>query len=191
MMVPHAVPYSGDGWVDTAVFALFGACLIAVFFIDLEHYIIPDQLNLFGIGLGIAYNIYRIVTKQTDWKTSILGKSIPLPESVVGILICGVAFLAVAIISYYILRKEAMGGGDIKLAAAMGAVFGVQWAMASFFIAIFLGAVVGIALMIKGRKGRKDYVPFGPFMVVGALAVIFFGDGINHLWNMYLRYAGL
>jgi len=177
-----------DWSVESLVYALFGAALIAISFIDLEHYIIPDQLNVFGILLGIGYNAYNIYTTH-EWRTEILGRSIPIPSSIVGIILCGGAFLAIAIISYYVFKKEGMGGGDVKLAAAVGALLGTQAAMWSFMLAVFLGTIVGLGLMASSKKGRRDYVPFGPFMVVGAFVMIFFGSQIQHLWDMYLNWA--
>jgi leader peptidase (prepilin peptidase)/N-methyltransferase len=175
--------------VESIVYALFGAALIAIFFIDLEHYIIPDQLNLFGIGLGLAFNAWQIFGEGKSWKTDIFGANLPVPSSIVGIVMCGGAFLAIALISYYVFKKEGMGGGDIKLAAAVGALIGTPRAMWSFMLAVLLGTIVGVSLMASKKKGRKDYVPFGPFMVAGAFVMIFFGDQVMHLWSMYLNWA--
>jgi leader peptidase (prepilin peptidase)/N-methyltransferase len=175
--------------VETIVYSLFGAMLIAIFFIDLEHYIIPDQLNLFGIVLGVAYNAWRIIKMGESWRTEMFGLRIPLPPSIVGIVLCGGGFLTVALISYYIFKKEGLGGGDVKLAAAVGAILGSQRALWSFMLAVFLGTAVGLALLASKKKGRKDYLPFGPFMVSGAFIMIFFGDGVVRLWSLYLQWA--
>ncbi|MHB0912427.1 MAG: prepilin peptidase [Armatimonadota bacterium] len=176
-------------WLDFVTYALFGASLIAIFMIDLDHYIIPDQLSVFGILLGLARDGVGIAIGERNWRTQIFGSSIPVPESVVGILVCGVAFLALAIISYYIFKKEAMGGGDIKLAAAIGANIAVGWALVSFFVAVTLGSVIGVALILAKKKTRRDYVPFGPFMVAGALIVIFFSGPLRQVWDAYVNYV--
>lgn len=184
-----ALTYLRFGWsLDTLVFALFGASLIATFLIDMEHYIIPDQLNLFGIGIGVARDVYGIVIGERDWHTNIFGASIPIPQSVVGILVCGGIFLLIAVISYYIFKKEGIGGGDIKLAAAIGATIALGPSLLSFFIAVTLGSVIGVALMASNKKSRKDYLPFGPFMVVGAMVAMFYG---RQLIDLYLNYVGL
>lgn len=86
--------------------------------------------------------------------------------------------MAIAVISFYVFKKEGMGGGDIKLAAAIGANLGILPSMLSFLIAVAIGSIIGIALILAGRKTRKDYVPFGPMMVVGAIIAIFFGQQI-------------
>lgn len=187
--VYFGVTYWRFGWtIESLVYAVFGAALIAIFFIDLEHYIIPDQLNLFGIMVGLGYDAIKIA-RTHDWHTVIFGLRIPLPHSVVGMILSGGAFLAVAIISWYVFKKEGMGGGDVKLAAAIGALLGTQAAMWSFLLAVFLGTIIGLALMASKKKGRRDYVPFGPFMVVGALIMIFFGNHVQHLWSLYLNWA--
>ena len=169
--------------LDTLQYALFGAALIAIFFIDLEHYIIPDQLSLFGIGLGIAFDLIGLATGAREPIFRIY--SVPVPASIVGALVSGFAFLAIAIISYYIFKKEGVGGGDIKLAAAIGANMLLGQAFLSFFIAVFVGSVIGIALIALKIKSRKDYVPFGPMMVVGALVSIFYGREIIRAWLVY------
>lgn len=174
--------------VDFLQYALFGAALIAIFFIDMEHWIIPDQLSVFGIVLGIGRDVYGLAngTRETfhipvPW-TSL---NIPLPQSLAGILACGGTFLTIAIVSYYIFKKEGIGGGDIKLAAAVGANLALGPAMLSFFIAVALGSFIGIGLMVIGRKTRKDYVPFGPMMVAGALVSIFYGQTLIDIWRDY------
>lgn len=186
--------YHSFGWgVDFLAYALFGASLIAIFFIDLEHWIIPDQLSLFGICVGLARDgiglaggtrsPFWIRIPWSDWE-------LPLPQSLAGILACGGAFLAIAIISYYIFKKEGIGGGDIKLAAAVGANLALGQAMLSFFLAVALGSLIGIALIVAKKKSRKDYVPFGPMMVVGAVLSIFYGQQLILIWRNYVGLNG-
>lgn len=179
-------------WVaDFVVFALFGAALIAIFFIDLEHWIIPDQLNLFGMAIGVARDFIGLAThtKEPFWiPIPGWGGRIPIPQSIAGIFVCGGVFLVIAIVSYYIFKKEGVGGGDIKLAAAVGANLTIGEAMLSFFIAVAIGTIIGVGLIIAEIKTRKDYVPFGPMMVAGAMLSIFFGRNIIDAW---LSYAGL
>lgn len=178
--VYFGLTYYWFGWgLDFLAYALFGAALIAIFFIDLEHWIIPDQLSVFGIAVGVTRDVIGLSagTAEPYW----IGP-VPVPRSIAGLLVCGAAFLALAVISEYIFKKEGIGGGDIKLAAAVGANLAIGPAMLSFMVAVFFGAVIGVGLIIARRKTRKDYVPFGPMMVVGALVVLFLGDRIVDLW---------
>ena len=182
--------YYAFGWgIDSLVYALFGASLIAIFFIDLEHWIIPDQLSVFGILLGLARDgigladgsrmAYQLPIPWTSW-------DLPLPQSVVGILVCGGVFYAIAALSGLVFKKEGMGGGDIKLAAAVGAILSLDVALLSFFAAVALGSVIGVGLIVAGRKSRKDYVPFGPMMVAGAMLAIFYGRQLIEMWRSYV-----
>jgi leader peptidase (prepilin peptidase)/N-methyltransferase len=185
------VYYCFNWSVQSLVFALFGAALIATFFIDLEHYIIPDQLNIFGVAIGIAHDGWNIATGVSDWHSNFFGWDIPIPESIMGVIVGGGVFVLIAVVSYYMFKKEGMGGGDIKLAAAIGANVGASHAMVSFFVAVLLGTVIGVSLIALKKKGRKDYVPFGPFMVAGAYSVMFFWNSIEHVWAWYLNRVGL
>jgi leader peptidase (prepilin peptidase)/N-methyltransferase len=168
--------------------ALFGAAMIAIFFIDLEHFIIPDELNVFGIVLGLVANGIAIATGNAGWTTNVLGLQVPLPASVVGIVVCGGVFLLITVASYFAFKKDAMGGGDIKLAAAVGANLALGSALLSFFLAVVMGSIIGVGLILSKRKSRKDYLPFGPMMVAGALIAMFYGQELIRAW---MNYAGL
>jgi len=156
-------------------YATFAACLIAIFFIDLEHMLIPDQLVIAGLACGLALDVYHIGISHelprlplpfTSWR-------LPLPASVQGIILGYLVFVAIELFSRVLFRKEGMGGGDMKLAAAIGAVLGPGLAGLSFILAVFSGAVLGGTLLaVLGRK-RIEYMPFGPFMAVWALAISF------------------
>lgn len=178
---------------DFFAFALFSAALIAVFLIDLDHWIIPDQLSVFGILLGIARDIYSLVTHEKGHSLLYIhipftGFQLPMLYSVAGLLLCGGIFYAIAVLGELAFKKEAMGGGDIKLAAAIGAIFPIPLALLSFFIAVFVGSFIGIAMKFIQRNKEKDnYLPFGPMMVIGVFVVMFYGQEIL---NMYLRYIG-
>ncbi len=71
-----------------------------------------------------------------------------------------------------------MGGGDIKLAAALGAFLGWKYLSLTIFLSFAVGGILAIFLLLLGRKGRKDYIPFGPAMVLGAMISLFFGEEI-------------
>jgi leader peptidase (prepilin peptidase)/N-methyltransferase len=77
-----------------------------------------------------------------------------------------------------------MGGGDIKLVAMIGAFLGWQAVLITIFLGAFTGAMAGLILMLLGKKGRKDMVPFGPFLALGALLAMVWGEDML-LW--YLR----
>ena len=195
--------------INFFVFALFTTALIAVFFIDLEHWIIPNQLSYFAIALGVVRDIAGFVMHEEGHvllriPIPFTGIHLPMLWSVAGLVVCGAVFYAIAVFGELAFKKEAMGGGDIKLAAGIGAVFcgsitaasGLSLALLSFFIAVFVGSFIGIGAMIasKGKKrtvkieGEEidaNLIPFGPMMVIGVIITLFFG---NWLINTYLSY---
>ncbi|MDO8684137.1 MAG: prepilin peptidase [Armatimonadota bacterium] len=186
------------GWqLEFFSLALFGSALIAAFFIDLEHWIIPDQLTIFGIIIGVAHDIIGVAIGQSKLMKIPLpftDATLPMLESIFGLVICGAIFYAIAVLGELAFKKEAMGGGDIKLAAAIGANLPIGLALLSFFVAVAVGSVIGIAWMITMRVMRKDaksYVPFGPMMVAGVIVVAFFGPQLIDAYMAYLRSGGL
>jgi len=95
--------------------------------------------------------------------------------SLLGLLIGSTLFYLIALVS-----KGGMGGGDIKLIAMIGAFLGWQGALFTIFSGALLGSLVGVTLMLLGMKGRKDKVPFGPFLSCGAILFILSGDDLIH-----------
>lgn len=183
--------------VDFVTFALFSAALIAVFFIDLDHWIIPDQLSVFGIVLGITRDVVGLMMGHEGHALvrvpiPFTGVSLPMLHSIVGLLVCGAIFYAIAVFGEMAFKKEAMGGGDIKLAAAIGANVALPLALLSFFIAVFVGSVIGIGMKIVQRGQEKDsYLPFGPMMVIGFIITLFFGQTIVDWYAGYLHRGGM
>ena len=158
--------------IETAFLSLI---FIAIFFIDLDHTIIPDHITLPGIVLGFALSFLP-------------GAFMRWPQSLIGILVGGGGFYLVRKIGQFVFRKEALGLGDVKFAAMLGAFVGWQKLMLVLALASFLGSIVGIAIIVLSGKGRKTYIPFGPFLVIGAWVSIYFGDLII---EAYLKLVGL
>lgn len=189
--------YMRFGWtLEFFQYVLLTSALVAVFAIDLEHYIIPDQLWIFSAIVGFTADITGLVTgwRVYPWQGMLhipvpfTGLEIPLPHSLVGFFVYGGLVLAVGVLGEKVFKKEAMGGGDVKLTAALGANIGALYGVISFFLAAGIGAVAGIVLMLGGRKERLDEIPFGPMLVMGAAVMIFFGP---HIIDWWLGYAGL
>lgn len=247
--------------MDALAYCLFTAALIAAFFIDLELYIIPDELNTFALFVAIGLDALHIAQNGTaallwGW----------MPASIFGAVICAGVFVLIQIFGFMMAGKEAMGTGDVLLARAIGALLPLRLALVSFFLAIAVGAVVGVGKIVVGRliKGKakttapsknssaptaasadnidedeqgsvlgqilfegvifmvfgdlvlnsiewvkrhrdgskkkapldedddfeatESHIPFGPFMVVGFLLAVFFGDS---LITAYMKWTGL
>lgn len=138
------------GWALTVI-------LVACSFIDLDEGIIPDVITIPGVILGLAVSFFTLGFLPALWGALAFG---------------GVLFL-VAVIS-----KGGMGGGDIKLAAVIGAFTGLPGAVITLLLSSFMGAVFGITLMLMGRAGRKTPVKFGPFLAVAAYTAYLFSNEI-------------
>lgn len=149
-----------------AVAVYLSTAFLIIFFIDLDHKIIPDSISLSGILIGFAVSF--IPETSVNWL-----------HSLIGILVGGGLFLAVAEIGDRIFKKESMGGGDIKLAAMMGAFVGWKGIVLTLGIGSFLGAIIGgTALILASDKETVRTVPFGPFLVTAALIAFYWGQNL-------------
>lgn len=158
------------------LYFLFFAALLVIIFIDFHHQIIPDRISLPGIVIGFAGSFFN---DQVTWQ-----------QSGLGILLGGGILYAVAYGYYFLTRREGMGGGDIKLLAMIGAFLGWQSLLFVIFSSSVAGSVVGIAAMIKQKKGGQTRIPYGPFLALGAMTYLLFDRQISALWNMYLALSG-
>jgi len=163
------------------LFLPFTFALIAIFFIDLQHYIIPDELSIFTIGWGILVDGIRI------WKGEQKLIAGFIPPSILSALAMAILIIVIDLLGRKIFKKESMGGGDVMLAGGMGACLGWQNALVAFFLAVLIGALWGLALIKEGKREWGTYIPFGPFLVVGSIGAIFFAP---QLIDLYLKFAG-
>lgn len=153
------------GWtVAAVVYALFYSSLLVMAWIDFNHFIIPDVISLPGIviGLGAAVTVLPI----------------GFMNSLIGVLIGGGILWFLDILSPYMFGKEGLGGGDIKLLAMIGAFLGWQPVLVTLILASLFGALVGIGLLVFKMMERGYYIPFGPFLVFGAIIALFFNSNI-------------
>lgn len=159
-----------SGRSDLLIFNLvISSFFIIIFVYDLKHYIIPDKVVFPAIGIAFVYDLLK---SDFQWKSDFL-------ISAVGA--SGFFFLIVLIS-----RGKGMGIGDIKLAFLMGLFLGWPNIIAALFLAIFLGAIMGIGLIISGKKTLKSEVPFGPFLTIGAFLALFWGEKImNFYFNLF------
>ena len=153
----------------TIIYMILCTLLIIISFIDLKERIIPDVLSLPFIAIGFIVSFFLRTLSPID--------------SLLGILAGGGSLLIIAIAGTYLFKKEAMGGGDIKLAAMIGAFLGWQLTLLSLFLGFFLGSIIGVIVLII-NKGKSDIVPFGPFIALGAMLSIFWGQAIIHWYLM-------
>jgi len=164
-------------------YSIFASGLIIATFVDIKHRIIPDEISLGGIAVGVAVNLVRPYIEHGSYDL------LPVFDSLLGVLIGGgiiyfTGFLF-DLIYFKVLKRppiqgetESMGGGDVKLLAMIGAFLGWKRALLTFFIAPFLGVVIGIVNLVS----KKDHtIPYGPFLSLGALISLFWMDKIISL----------
>jgi leader peptidase (prepilin peptidase) / N-methyltransferase len=163
---------------ELVIIMLVVALLVAGSAIDMDWFIIPDEINLFGIlgGLlaGLLMPTSGLHVGDAAWHTFSTASAGPMSgllASGIGVLVGGGTVLLCACGGYLIFRKEAMGIGDAKLMAMVGAFFGWKIAVVAFFISPFIGLVYGVPLLLQ--KG-EHVMPYGPFLSVGAIVTVLF-----------------
>jgi leader peptidase (prepilin peptidase)/N-methyltransferase len=157
------------GLSPTYIFIFFfSAALIAIAFIDLQHKIIPDVISVPGILIGLAFSFFP-------------SAGISPLDALIGAVGGGGFLFLVGTVFEKLTGREGMGGGDVKLLALIGAWMG--WKALPFIILIssLTGAVIGGVSLVISRQGVRSRIPFGPFLALGALVFLFFGDEIA-LW---------
>ena len=150
--------------VQTLIYIILSSALVIIAFIDLNEQIVPDVISLPGIAIGFIISFFV--------------PYISYANSALGILIGGGIILIIGMAGSIIFKKEAMGGGDVKLAAMIGAFLGWRYIIISLFLGFFLGALAGIILILSKTKSREDVVPFGPFIVLGSFITLLWGEKI-------------
>ncbi len=142
---------------------------IVATFTDIDERIIPDEISIGGMIVGLVLSLLIPELHKTDLHL------LSLWRSVLGVLIGGGSIYLMGILGDFIFKKESMGGGDVKLMAMIGAFLGWKLAILAFFIAPFFGAVFGI---IEKIRTKQSLIPYGPFLVIGALIALFYSDPI-------------
>lgn len=142
-------------WVPLVAGGLFSLMLLAVFVIDLDHQVVPNAITYPGLAAGVLLAIPQ-------------GRLVPALLAAAG---AGAFFLLIAVIS-----RGGMGGGDIKLAAMIGAFLSWPAIAVALLLAFGLGAGAGVLLIVAKRRSRKDLIPFGPSLAAGGVAALFAAD---------------
>ncbi len=155
--------FFGPSW-STVAYGLLYSALLVVAGTDLSHKIIPNVITFPGMVVGLLS------------AATIL--PLGLVNGLIGLLVGGGILWVLAWASPFLFGKEGMGGGDIKLLGMIGAFLGWKPALLTIMVGSFLGSLVGITLIAARVMKREDYIPFGPFLVCGALIALFFGQSI-------------
>jgi leader peptidase (prepilin peptidase)/N-methyltransferase len=158
----------GFGWPALAALVLTWY-LIALTFIDVDHQLLPDNLTLPLLWLGVFVSL---------WGPAADSATIPvdLRSSVIGAIAGYVSLWAVYQTFRLITGKEGMGYGDFKLFAALGAWLGYQMLLPIILIAASVGAVCGIIILSRNRQGHETPIWFGPFLATAGWIMLMFGN---------------
>ncbi len=164
--------YGGTAyWGITAFYTLI---LIAIAIIDLEHGIIPNKITYPALPVCLGLSAIYLPLQESVWLGAV---GSPHLAAVISALAGGclgfVIFSAIALVA-----REGMGWGDVKLAAVMGFMTGLPLILVALGIAIVLGGLSAAGMLILRRKGRKEAIPFGPFLCLGTFATLLWGGYI-------------
>lgn len=155
------------------------APLIVITFIDLAHRIIPDVISLSGIAVGFI--IRAILAPAGAFGDEMF-------DAVIGMIVGGGLFWLIAFVYETLKHQEGLGGGDVKLAAMLGTFLGWKGLCFVLLASSLLGSIIGITMMAILRKGLKFAIPFGPFLAVGALLYLYWGEPIlRWYFSLFVR----
>ncbi len=153
----------------TLVYCLAMAVLVAAAFIDLDTTLLPDDLTLPMIGLGLV----------AAWQQWI---PVSLPDAALGAFFGYFSLWAVARLYKLIRRVDGMAEGDFKLLAGLGALLGWQVLGAIILLSSAVGACIGVFMIVARGHGRSVPIPFGPYLAGGGVAALFYGQQLSRLW---------
>jgi leader peptidase (prepilin peptidase)/N-methyltransferase len=151
---------------------LFTWSMIALAFIDLDTFFLPDDITLLLLWAGLLFNLGIVFT---DLQSAVIG-------AIAGYLVLWSVFWMFK----FATGKEGMGYGDFKLLAAIGAWLGWQMLPQVVLLSSLVGAIIGISLMVFARHGRNVPIPFGPYLAIAGLIALLHGGAINkHYLNLF------
>ena len=168
------------------IYLAFVCGLIVSSFIDLEFQIIPDEISVGGLVVGVLLSILLPALHGSD------SRLVSLERSVIGLLVGGGLLYGTGLLGDFIFKKESMGGGDIKLLAMAGSILGWKLVALTFFIAPVFALIPGLLVLLFKRS---HVIPYGPFLSIGLIVSLFVGhnllrasgveETLQLLWDYY------
>lgn len=173
--------------------ALFGSMMLVLFFTDLAEFILPDEITIGGVVLGLALSVFLPLDGGPATLLFVLSNTVAprwlvsLADAASSALILG-GFLLLVGEAYYRLRKvEGLGLGDVKMVAMMAAFWGISQTVLILVLSSLIGAVTGILIVVIGRKQWHYALPFGSYLAATGIVVTLWGDAIlSWYWNQML-----
>lgn len=159
---------------------IFGSILLAISVIDLKYYIIPNRIIAVGLVAGAPF-IIAIAISQRDYMF--------LVHRLIGAVAGAGLIVIVAIAGKFLFGKDAMGGGDVKLAGMIGFYLG-WWPHLLLVImtSALGGSIAGVVIMFLNRRKFGGLIPYGPFLSAGAILSMFYGQEIWHWYSKFVRF---
>jgi len=142
---------------------LIAYCFLVIFVSDLRYGIIPDEVVVFGVVVALVKLLFE--------------RQALLPFILAGL--GGLGFFGLLV---WITKGKGMGWGDVKLAFLIGLLLGWQKGIAALYLSFLTGAIVGVILILVGKKRFGQTVPFGPFLVICTYIAMYFGEKIIKIW---------
>lgn len=167
-----AVAYTFGVTLQTLAALFFTWILIALTLIDLKKQLLPDNMTLPLLWLGVFLGFFELFT---DLKSSVIG-------AMAGYLILWSVYHLFKLLT----KKEGMGFGDFKLLAALGAWTGFSYLPLIILISSVIGSVAGISMLIIGKTKQQQPIPFGPYLAIGGWVALLWGETINTAYLAFL-----
>ena len=160
-----------SGYFFLSVIAIM--CYICIAFIDFEHYIIPDSLNLILLLVGLASLFFNMSAREYI--------TVNIYDKLIGLGV-GVGIFLIVILIEKLIKKEIMGGGDLKLILVSGLFLGYQLLLLGIFLSALIACLVEIPLSFNKKLRQNHVLPFGPYLVLGFTISLFVGLDILNLY---------
>lgn len=168
LMGAIAIAFFGATWAGLGALILTWM-LIALTFIDFDTQLLPDDMTLPLLWIGLIFNLGGVFA--------------PLKDAVIGAILGYMLLWSIYWLFKLITGKEGMGYGDFKLLAALGAWFGWQQIPAIILLSSVVGAAVGITLMVAAKRGKEIPIPFGPYLAGAGLLTLYFSKPLGQLFG--------
>lgn len=168
-----------DAWLVPAYWLAVAGLLLAGF-VDCGHMIIPDRVSLGGIAAGLA------LSPLLPELHGVHGRWEALIQAAIGAVAGAGLLYLVALVGKAIFKKDAMGLGDVKLLGAIGAFCGWPSVLFTILASSALGSVIGITLVVTGRKRMQSRLPYGPYLVAAAIVWILWGPAILRQYVFFI-----
>jgi leader peptidase (prepilin peptidase)/N-methyltransferase len=170
--------------LESLLYCLVAALSLVATVVDWNFQIIPDEVPTTGLGVGLGVGLAHTLFTlwQSGWSSQVLWDPWHLGWMVSGSLVGGLTLWVLQVVGSWLAGTTAMGGGDVKLAVALGLFVGPAGSAIGLFFAAFLGALSGLLVILTGggkREGGFTKFAFGPYICLGILLVAFFGPELS------------